>query len=185
MTHSVPQRSRLSGLFRVTSRRVGFGGYGGRAVPATPAGSWRSGVRPGPTMSLPRVVPIEAFLAGHKVTIDLAGEGVAFPATFSAGGVAQSQIGPSRVGESWALDQAYLSTSVGQLDAAQCALYQGVLPLASFLITANLAGGGSQFGLGGVGLIPGEFLFAVWTGSTPGAQAFLRATGTKTVLVPG
>jgi hypothetical protein len=78
MTHGVPQRSRLSGLFRVTSRRVGFGGFGGRAVPAIPAGTWRSGVRPGPVMVLPHSPPIEAYTqkARRQIFADGIAQGV-------------------------------------------------------------------------------------------------------------
>ena len=40
----------------------------------------------------------------------------------------------------------------------------------------------SQFGLGGAALAFGWFVYAVWTGGTPGATANLRVTGVKTAL---
>ena len=61
-------------------------------------------------------------------------------------------------------------------------MYVGPLPLPQYAITGSLAGGGSQFGMGGVGLAFGWFVYAVWSGGTTGAFAYLRVTGTKTVL---
>lgn len=54
--------------------------------------------------------------------------------------------------------------------------------VAQYAVTASLAGGASQFGLGGAALAFGWFVFAVWTGGTPGATANLRVTGVKTAL---
>ena len=123
--------------------------------------------------------PIEAY--SNPVTVDLAADGIALLATF-AGGTARAQVGPSGVGQTWALDQAFVSTSVGPLDGAQCALFVGALPIAPLQVASNLSGGGAQFGLGGIGLAPGEFVWAVWTLGTNGATASLRVTGLKTVL---
>lgn len=97
-------------------------------------------------------------------------------------GTVQAFVGPSSGGDLWSLDQCFLSTSVGQLDAAQCVVYVGALPVPQAAVTGSLAGGGSQFGLGGVGVPFGWFVFAVWSGGTPGATAYLRVTGAKTVL---
>lgn len=98
-----------------------------------------------------------------------------------AGGTT-AQVGPSAFGESWSLDQCYLSTSAGPLDPSQCTVFVGPLPVPQYAVTGSLAGGGSQFGMGGVGLTQGWFVWAVWTGGTGSAQAYLRVTGTKTVL---
>jgi hypothetical protein len=130
------------------------------------------------------VTPPELYV--NLVSVDIGNDGMAPVATFGAAGAASASCGPSGLGQSWALDQAYLSTSVGVLDAAQCSLYvgpnTGQAPPQSYLIVAGLSGGGNQFGLGGVGLADGWVVYCTWTGGTPGAQAFLRVTGTKTVL---
>jgi hypothetical protein len=130
------------------------------------------------------VTPPELYV--NQVSVDVGNDGMAPIATFGAGGAAQTQCGPSGLGQSWSLDQAYLSTSVGQLDASQCSLYVGPYipggPPQTYLTVAGLAGGSSQFGLGGVGLSDGWVVYAVWSGGTPGAFAYLRVTGTKTVL---
>ena len=71
----------------------------------------------------------------------------------------------------------------GQLDASQCVVYAGPLPLAQYAVTGSLAGGGSQFGLGGVSVPFGWFMWGLWSGGVPGSVAYLRVTGPKTVLV--
>jgi hypothetical protein len=121
-------------------------------------------------------------LFDRPVTVDLGNDGVAPQVTFPASGTVTALAGPSGGGDSWSLDQCFLSTSVGQLDAAQCIVYVGPLPIAQYAVTGSLAGGGSQFGLGGIGLSFGWFVYAVWTGGTSGAFGYLRVTGNKTVL---
>ncbi len=129
--------------------------------------------------------PIGMYI--REVTVDLGNDGMAPPAVFTAGGGAVAFVGPRVAGEAWALDQCYLSTSVGLLDAAQCIVYAGPIPapvagIPQYAVTGSLAGGGSQFGLGGVVISFGHFVYAIWAGGTPGASAFLRVTGTKTAF---
>lgn len=126
------------------------------------------------------VTPLAAYR--NRVDVDLGNDGIAPQALFSGAGAATAQIGPSGWGVSWALDQASVSTSVGPLDSAQCALYVGPLAIPATQVVSSLAGGGSQFGLGGLGLDDGWFVWAQWTGGTSGAIAYLRVTGIKTAL---
>jgi len=126
------------------------------------------------------VPPIHAY--DRQVTVDLGNDGMAPLVTFTAAGTAQAQIGPSSGGDLWSLDQCFVSTSIGQLDPALCIVYIGPLPLLNYAATNSLAGGGTQFGLGGLGVPFGWFGWALWTGGTPGASGQLRLTGTKTVL---
>jgi hypothetical protein len=131
----------------------------------------------------PRRIPVARNeLYNRPVTVDLGNDGMAPLVTFTAAGTALAFCGPASSGDSWSLDQCFVSTSVGQLDAAQCVVYVGPLPLAQQAVTGSLAGGGSQFGLGGLGLQFGWFVWAVWSGGTPGAGGVLRVTGSKTVL---
>jgi hypothetical protein len=146
------------------------------------AGSQRS--RMGAAARRVNVTPPELYV--NQVSVDVGNDGMAPLAIFGAGGAAQTQCGPSGLGQSWSLDQAYLSTSVGVLDPAECSLYVGPYipggPPQTYLTVAGLSGGGNQFALGGVGLADGWVVYAVWSGGTPGAFAYLRVTGTKTVL---
>jgi hypothetical protein len=150
------------------------------AYPAS-AGTWRAAgtglrkLQPPPTDSI-------LTYTGTR-TVDIGSNGTAPTAVFGADGTARAQVGPAGTGASWSLDQAAVSTSIGPLDPAACALFVGPLPLPNYLVAPTLAGGGSQFGLGGVGLVPGLFVWAVWTGGTPGATAQLGVTGQQTVLV--
>lgn len=126
-----------------------------------------------------RVMPVRHYT--RLISVDLGSDGVAPVATFNGAGVAQAQVGPTGLGNTWSLDQCFLSTSIGQLDAAQCIVFIGPLPTPELAITGSLQGGSSQFGLGGTAVQVGEFVIAQWTGGTAGAFAFLRVTGTKTV----
>ena len=126
------------------------------------------------------VPPDEAFR--NQVTVDLGNDGMAPLAVFTAAGTAQAFVGPSSGGDLWSLDQCYLATSVGLLDASQVIVYVGPLPLPQYAVAPSLSGGGQQFGMGGVGVPFGWFAWAVWTGGTPGATTVFRLTGVKTVL---
>ena len=130
-----------------------------------------------------RRIPVTGSAAYvNPVTVDLGNDGVAPQVQFTAAGTATARCGPRAGGESWSLDQCYLSTSAGLLDPAQCAVYAGPGTVAQYAVTGSLAGGGSQFGLGGLMVPFGWFVWALWTGGTAGTVAYLRVTGTKTAL---
>lgn len=147
-----------------------------------PAGSARA--RPGVAARRIPVPRVEDY--DRTVTVDLADDGIAQPVVFTAAGTAIAFTGPTGWGQDWQLDQCFVQTSIGTLDAAVASLFVGAGPIASPVATlqvaATLAGGGSQFGLGGTGLSFGEFVIAQWSGGTPGAVAYLRVSGLKTVL---
>lgn len=155
-------------------RRAGFAGL---------AGSQYAG-----TSQAVRRIPVprhEDYV--NPVTVDLGNDGMAPQVSFTAGGTAIAFIGPSSGGDVWSLDQCAISTSIGQLDAAQASFFVGPgavgnPPPAQYLIAGSLAGGLTQFGLGGVAVPFGWFAWAVWTGGTAGALGYLRLTGVKTVL---
>ena len=150
---------------------------GWRGAFHSPAGSnpaqWGGGVR------RPLSTPNHMYV--NQVTVDLGNDGMAPVGTFGATGAAQVFIGPTGGGDLWSLDQCFVSTSVGQLDPALCTVYVGPQPLAQYAAMASIAGGGNQFGMGGLGCPFGWFVYALWTGGTPGATANLRVTGSKTV----
>ena len=56
---------------------------------------------------------------------------------------AGARAAPAGLGQSWALDQCYLSTSIGQLDTSQCTVYVGPLALPTYAVTGSLQGGSS------------------------------------------
>jgi hypothetical protein len=141
-----------------------------------PAGTYWSPGSPGSR----RLTPVPNSMYVNQITVDLGNDGMAPQATFSGAGTAQALVGPNGSGDLWSLDQCFVSTSVGQLDTAVCTVYVGPLPLANYAVMGSLNGGGSQFGMGGLGCPFGWFVYALWTGGTPGATTSFRVTGTKT-----
>lgn len=124
---------------------------------------------------------MEAY--GRSIVLPIGNDGIAFPAMFTSSGTATAFAGPSGVGTVWEPAQAAIYTSVGQLDPALATVFAGPLANPQFQIAALLAGGGSQVPLAGLVLTPGWFIWAEWTGGTPGATAFLNVTGRKHALV--
>lgn len=153
-----------------------------RGAIATPAGLGNGGL-----IGARRIPSDPQGLYTNLITVDLGNDGVAQQATFNSGGQAWAFAGPYGIGQTWNLDQCNVSTSVGQLDAAQASVYVGPYmqpfqPVAQYLIMQGLSGGGQQFGMGGTSVPQGWFVMAFWTGGTTGALAYLRLTGTKTAL---
>lgn len=143
------------------------------------AGS-QAGSPPFSPLRRPPSPPIGAYR--RLVSVPIGNDGVAFPAIFTAAGVATCFAGPAGIGTVWEPAQASVSTSVGQLDPAQVVIYQGPAALPQYQVAAAAFGGGNQIALGGVQLVPGWFVWAVWTGGTPGATAYLTVTGAKQAL---
>ncbi len=144
------------------------------------AGSWR-GAPPFAPLRRPPSPPIGAYRT--LVDVPIGNDGIAFPALFTAAGAAQAFAGPSGIGTSWEPSQAAVYTSLGPNDPALATVFVGPLPLAQYQVASFLLGGGAQVPLGGVQLVPGWFVWAVWSGGTPGATAFLNVTGAKKALI--
>lgn len=149
-------------------------------VRGVPAGSWRAAGGRLVKLRRPPSPPIQDYR--HLIQVPIGNDGIAAPVLFGAAGTATAVVGPSGVGASWQAAQANAYTSVGALDPALVAFYFGPLPIAQYQVAANLQGGGAQVALGGTTITPGWFIYAVWTGGTPGATAYLYVTGGKTVL---
>jgi hypothetical protein len=149
-----------------------------RVYPAS-AGTWRAAPGGLQKMRAPAVVPIEQFTRRISAPIGIDGQA---SGVVSAAGTVSLQAGPQGIGARWALDQAGIATSVGAVDTATCAVYAGPQASAPYLVAQSYAAGCDAIGLAGYTLQPGEFVFAVWSGGTPGSLAQLKVAGTKTVL---
>jgi len=104
-------------------------------------------------------------------------------ATVTGAGAATVTVGPTGVGTRWYPVKADITTTSGTTDASTCALYVGVISLATQIGGTSYAGGGDTFGLAGHMLQPGDFLIAVWAGGKPGDTATLRITGDQVAMV--
>ncbi len=143
------------------------------------AGTWAAAGNSHAKYVAPAPVPQQAFTRRVQAPIGLDGQ---VSGVIGAGGTVTLRAGPMGVGTSWELDQASLSTSTGATDASTVAVYTGPQAIASFFVAQSYAGGGSSVGLPGLALLPGEFVYAVWTGGTPNALATLKVTGQKNAL---
>ena len=65
---------------------------------------------PGRGVSARRIPAADPSLYVQPVTVDLGNDGMAPQVVFGAGGLAQARVGPASGGESWSLDQCFLST---------------------------------------------------------------------------
>lgn len=155
-----------------------------RGIPAgylsSAAGSWRGSGRGGPLLR-----PPSPPIGDYQTLIEtiIGNDGIAIPVTFSGAGGATAFVGPQGIGASWEPTQAAIYTSVGPLDAALANIFQGPLPIAQYQVASALSGGGAQVPLGGITMVPGWFIYVVWTGGTPGALGFLTVSGSKKALV--
>lgn len=162
---------------------MSFWPFGRRTLRATVyparAGTWAAAgtqtgkyVQPGP-------VPQQAYTSHVQAPVGLDGQVMG---VIGAGGSVTLRAGPAGVGASWALDSAAISTSTGASDSSTCAVYAGPQAISSFLVAQSYAGGGDAIGLAGISIVPGEFVWAVWSGGVHLATATLKVTGTKTAL---
>ncbi len=143
------------------------------------AGTWAAAGNRQDKYVTPAPVPQQAYTRQVQAPIGLDGQVMG---VIGAGGSVTLRVGPSGVGSSWALDQAGLSTSTGANDSSTVAVFAGPQAISSFFVAQSYAGGGSSVGLTGLALVPGEFVWAVWSGGTPGANATVKVSGQKTAL---
>jgi hypothetical protein len=159
--------------------------FGGRALvprvyPAS-AGTWRAAGNQFTKVTAPAVIPVQLFTQRISVPIGIDGQ-VSAPFVTST---ITLQAGPQGVGASWALDQAGFGTSIGASDTATAAVYVGPQATQPYQVAQSYAAGGDAVGLAGIVLQPGEFVFVMWSGGTPGATAQLKVSGIKSALAAG
>lgn len=149
------------------------------------AGSWPAGwVVPAgsqvPRVVQPRSMPPRRFIT--PVTVPIGPDG--FAQGIVAGGTVTLSVGPSGTGTSWDLAQISVSTTTGAADASTVQFFAqpSGTPNNAWQVGQSYAGGGDQVGLPGIKLVPGERLYAVWSGAHNGDTAIIILTGSKTVL---
>jgi len=149
------------------------------------AGSWPRGwVVPAGTQ-VPRVVQPRSLPPRHfttPATVPISAEG--FAQGLIAAGTATLSVGPSGAGTSWDLAQLSVSTTSGAADTSTVSVFVQAAgpPNDAWQVAQSYAGGGDQLGLAGIKMVPGERLYAVWSGAKNGDVAIIVLTGSKTVL---
>ena len=132
---------------------------------------------------LPRSVPPAVFLGlNRQVKVPIGPYG--FAQGTVGGGTVTLNVGPQGAGTSWDLAQVSVATTTGANDVSTVAFYAqptGTVAAAQ-KVGQSYAGGGDQIGLAGIKLVPGEQLYAVWSGAKNGDVATMILTGVMTVL---
>jgi hypothetical protein len=89
------------------------------------------------------------------------------------------KLGPSFPREKWLLNTASIQTSAPNTFPL-CSIYVGPQPTAAYIVDTSYLGSGDSTGrVAGYPVSVGNYVWAVWSGGTPGAQATLRVFGDK------
>lgn len=149
---------------------------------AIPSGTWAAAGNRGFFVDLrrPRIIPIEAFRRPR--TAQIGNQGIA-GGVIGSGGGATVTVGPQGYGTRWYPAQISIATQGGAADPSTCAFYLNVVGPGGFL-GQSYAGGGDQPAFAVPEMQPGDLLFAVWAGSTPGFWTQVAVTGSMDVLIP-
>lgn len=110
--------------------------------------------------------------------------GAVYTGTIGGQGTVTLSVGPQGAGTSWDLAQVSVATTTGANDTSTVAFFAqptGTVQ-APWQVGQSYAGGGDQVGLAGIKLVPGERLYAVWSGGHTGDVATMILTGKMTVL---
>ena len=125
--------------------------------------------------------------ASLTITCGTAGgsSGAVYTGTIPGEGTSTTvSVGPQGAGSSWDLAQVSVATTTGPNDTSTVAFFAqptGAVA-APWQVGQSYAGGGDQVGLAGIKLVPGERLYAVWSGGHNGDVATMILTGVQTVL---
>lgn len=103
--------------------------------------------------------------------------------TIAGDGTAEAQLGPSMPGEVWLPESVNVSmTGAAPAGVATCLTYAGgVISPGTFLDSTYQVLGAASSIISGKSVYPGQSVFAVWAGCTPGAVATLAVSGTRQV----
>lgn len=106
---------------------------------------------------------------------------VSVPVVLDGSGNGTARTGPVNLREIWTPQQASVSVSTSASEA-ECKVYQGESAQQPNYVDGTLSGstGDSTTNVYGP-LYAGQWIWAVWTGGDPGAVAYLKVAGTKTV----
>lgn len=142
-------------------------------LPAGSAGSWRGAGNRFRKYVPPPPIPIQAYVNRGRGPI--AGLGIN-AGIISAGGSATVSVGPSGLGCRWYPQSVSIATKTGAADASTCVFYLGSIANSN-IVGTSYAGGGDQVGLAVPMMQPGDLLYAVWAGGTPGDWCSMQTIG--------
>lgn len=101
--------------------------------------------------------------------------------TLDATGGGRVRLGPRAHGEEWSPDVASITTSTADV-FPECRVHVGHVPLPENLVDGTFTGNlNSTTNIRGSTLRLGQYVWGVWSGGDPGADATLIVRGTKTI----
>ena len=103
--------------------------------------------------------------------------------TIDGTGAAEAQLGPSMPGEVWLPESINVSmTGTAPAGVATCTTYAGgVISPGTFVDATYQVLGAASSVIAGKTVYPGQSIFALWAGCTPGQTATLAVSGTRQV----
>jgi hypothetical protein len=103
--------------------------------------------------------------------------------TVPASGAITLSVGPQGLGVTWYPSSVIISLSPnGAASSATAACYIGLIATQTQQGGQSYAGGGDTFGLSVTSMTPGQLLYVVWAGATPGQVAAMNVVGSMDAL---
>jgi hypothetical protein len=101
--------------------------------------------------------------------------------TLNASGAGTVQLGP-QAAETWQLSSAGVTVPSASLSQPpECSVYAGSSPTAGYFVDGTYTGMSNNTGkVSGITIFPGQAVWAVFSGGTPGNTATLSVFGTRT-----
>ena len=126
--------------------------------------------------------PIERY--ANLVTVPIGNEGNA-AGLLNGSGDGTLSVGPGGIGNAWYPVSIFVGTGTGigglAADTSQCGIYAGPLAVAQYALQTLLPGTGLVGSLP-ASLVPGQYVFAVWTGGVAGDTINLNVNGSQDAL---
>jgi len=129
-----------------------------------------------------QAVPITAYQ--NLATVQIGNEGNA-QGVLNGSGAGQLSVGPSGIGNAWYPVSIFVGTGTGiggiTADTSQCVVYTGPLALPQYALQV-LDPGTGLLGSLPASVVPGQYVFAIWSGGNPGDTITLNVNGSQDAL---
>ena len=129
-----------------------------------------------------QAIPVTAYQ--NLITVQIGNEGNA-QGNLNGSGAGTLSVGPSGVGNAWYPVSIFVGTGTGiggiLADTSQCVIYAGPLAANQYALQVLIPGTGLVGSLP-ASLVPGWYVFAVWSGGVPNDTITLNVNGSQDAL---